>query len=88
MSNYSLKEYTEKCPYCGSECEADWVDVDVSLVQCGPFHCENCGASEIGPYDDEYQEVGRQYEIFTSRQLDLYGKIVDKFIVAPESSKR
>jgi len=43
----------ETCPYCGSECEADWCDVGVGYVQCGPFHCTVCGASEIGPHDDE-----------------------------------
>lgn len=29
--------------------EADWVDVGVGFVQCGPYHCDCCGASEIGP---------------------------------------
>ena len=51
MSAYDT--YTEICPYCDTECEADWVDVGVGLVQAGPFHCENCYASQIGPYDDE-----------------------------------
>lgn len=37
------------CPYCGATCEADWVDVGVGVVQCGPYHCFDCGASEIGP---------------------------------------
>lgn len=41
----------EPCPYCGNICDADWVDVGVGLVQCGPYHCD-CGASEIGPHDD------------------------------------
>ncbi len=45
--------WTEKCPYCGKRCEADWVDVGVGEVQCGPFHCDYCGASEIGPHDKE-----------------------------------
>ena len=41
------------CPYCGfEECEADWCDVEVGYVQCGPFVCFNCGASEVGPYDE------------------------------------
>lgn len=40
----------EPCPYCGEICYADWVDVGVGLVQCGPYHC-GCGASEIGPHD-------------------------------------
>ena len=42
---------TRPCPYCDTPCEADWVDVGVGHVQCGPFHCEACGASEIGPCD-------------------------------------
>jgi len=33
-------------------CDADWVDVGVGLVQCGPYHCGACGASEIGAYDE------------------------------------
>lgn len=43
---------TERCPYCGEVCEADWVDVGVGLVQCGPYHCEKCGAIEIGAFDN------------------------------------
>lgn len=35
------------CPYCGYQfCSADWADVGVGLVQCGPFFCPECGASE------------------------------------------
>ncbi len=44
----------EPCPYCGTLCDADWVDVGVGLVQCGPYHCD-CGASEIGPHDTPRQ---------------------------------
>ena len=40
------------CPYCGNRCFADWCDVDVGHVQCGPYHCISCLASEIGPHDD------------------------------------
>ena len=41
------------CPYCGTETEADWVDVGVGMQQCGPYYCENCGASQIGGFDTE-----------------------------------
>lgn len=41
----------EPCPYCGEMCQADWCDVGVGWVQCGPFHCMDCMASEIGQYD-------------------------------------
>lgn len=47
----------EPCPYCGTRCHADWCDVGVpgALRQVGPFHCDACGASEIGANDKERQ---------------------------------
>ena len=49
MTYGAYDEPTEECPYCKEEMEADWVDVGVGSVQCGPYHCQSCGASEIGP---------------------------------------
>lgn len=40
------------CPYCATLCECDVVDVGVGLQQCGPYHCRECHASEVGPHDD------------------------------------
>lgn len=37
---------TQACPYCNAQCECDWVDVGVGFVQCGPYYCPDCGASE------------------------------------------
>lgn len=48
----SYNEPTENCPYCGNTCYADFVDVGVGFVQCAPYFCEHCGASEIGAYDE------------------------------------
>ena len=62
------------CPYCGDEeCDADGVSVGVGLVQCGPYHCMNCGAIEIGSADSSVElsekeaetgwyRPGREYE--------------------------
>lgn len=50
---YGQHEPTEPCPYCKIPCRADFVDIGVGFQQCGPFHCEQCGASEIGPFDEE-----------------------------------
>ncbi|WP_433748302.1 hypothetical protein [Paenibacillus amylolyticus] len=63
-SNYRSYDDPEPCPYCGDDCHADFVDVGVGMVQCGPYHCESCGASEIGPelsdwYVGERDEYGR-----------------------------
>jgi hypothetical protein len=41
------------CPYCGYPCHADFVDVEVGMIQCGPYHCDSCGATQIGPHDKE-----------------------------------
>jgi hypothetical protein len=35
--------------------DCDRVDVEVGEIQCGPYHCDNCGASEIG---HEAMELG------------------------------
>ncbi len=51
--SYGDHEPTENCPYCKTVCRADFVDIGVGMQQCGPFHCNACGASEIGPYDAE-----------------------------------
>lgn len=59
---YGDHEPTEDCPYCGTVCRADFVDVGVGYTQCGPFHCENCGASEIGPYDKKRIRSSREVE--------------------------
>lgn len=50
---YGEHEPTENCPYCGTVCRADFVDVGIGFTQCGPYHCDSCGASEIGPYDKD-----------------------------------
>lgn len=50
---YGNLEPKERCPYCNALCCADFVDVGVGYVQCGPYHCERCQASEIGPNDKE-----------------------------------
>lgn len=50
---YGEMEPKERCPYCSSLWCADFVDVGIGYIQCGPYHCERCGASEIGPYDEK-----------------------------------
>ena len=41
------------CPYCNCpDCFADWVDVGIGRVQCGPFYCPQCKASERSSLDN------------------------------------
>ena len=49
---YGESEPTRDCPYCGEECFADFVDIGVGCVQCGPYYCHGCESSEIGAYDN------------------------------------
>lgn len=53
---------TVPCPYCKEACECDWVDVGVGEIQCGPYFCENCGASEIGPEHDKVKSTLSEFE--------------------------
>ena len=55
-------EPTEACPYCGEEMRADFVDNGVGMVQCGPYHCYKCNASEIGPEIDDWYYKDREGE--------------------------
>jgi hypothetical protein len=48
-----MSDYTTTCPHCGATCECDLADVGVGYVQCGPYHCEACGASEAGSSDED-----------------------------------
>jgi hypothetical protein len=57
---YGQHEPTELCPYCKTPCTADFVDIGVGFQQCGPYHCEQCGASEIGPYDEPRELTGAE----------------------------
>lgn len=50
---YGEQEPKERCPYCGALCCADFVDIGVGFQQCGPYHCEGCGSSQIGPNDED-----------------------------------
>ena len=41
MSGYTYgeKEPIRRCPYCEGITHADFVDVGVGFMQCGPYHC-------------------------------------------------
>jgi hypothetical protein len=48
---------TETCPYCGEECEAEFVDIGVGMQQVTPYECHKCHAYQAGPYDKpEYHQ--------------------------------
>lgn len=57
---YGDLEPKERCPYCGASCHADFVDIGVGYQQCGPYHCERCGASEIGAFDNYVERTDRE----------------------------
>jgi hypothetical protein len=55
--SYGELEPKEPCPYCGTLCHADFVDIGIGYQQCGPYHCDNCKASEIGPEYMSYMDT-------------------------------
>ena len=53
--NMCLAEPIEKCPDCGANMRAEWVDIGFGPYSCqaGPFHCEECGYVQGGCPADE-----------------------------------
>lgn len=79
---------SKPCPYCRMDMEADWVDVGVGMVQCGPYHCWNCGASEIGPELDDYCYKDREgNNIYLPAKRQYYGYAKKKFRPKEDYSK-
>ena len=64
MSGHAYGEpaHVEPSPYCGHPTEADYVDIGVGMIQCGPFHCAACKASQIGPCDNPRELTEREKE--------------------------
>lgn len=46
-------KHIEICPYCGELMHCDLVDIGVGEIQCAPYYCGACGASEIHISDDK-----------------------------------
>lgn len=42
---------SEMCPYCGTVCYAEFVNIGVGMQQVTPYRCDFCGAVQIGAYD-------------------------------------
>jgi endogenous inhibitor of DNA gyrase (YacG/DUF329 family) len=73
----SIEDADVFCPYCGSECEAEWVDLGIDIVQAGPFCCPSCEASEIGGFaeDETYSEQELQtgwFEPAREKEVSLH----------------
>jgi hypothetical protein len=81
----AASQNTVACPYCGHpETHAEWVDVGIGSIQCGPYHCEQCEATEIGPHDTagELTEEERRTGWYRPGKLPpevstIGGKLVD-----------
>ena len=63
-----------KCPYCGEECEAEWVDIGVGMQQVSPYICTFCHAVEAGPFDDELERADQKtgwYKPTTTQENEI-----------------
>lgn len=73
------------CPYCEyDDCRADFVDVGVGMVQCGPYYCPRCEASEISSRDareltEREKEAGRYepHSPVSETANSYHGELVD-----------
>ena len=79
---------TMPCPYCQFPMEADWVDVGVGMVQCGPYHCENCNASQIGPEYDEVMHTLSEQEKKTGFYTNRISPLANQHNGKPISHKQ
>ena len=78
----------KECPYCQEMMDADWVDVGVGMVQCGPYHCYHCEASEIGPeMDDWYYKDREGNTIYTQGKRRYWSYAKKKFRPSKDYSK-
>jgi hypothetical protein len=81
---YEKSEPKRECPYCGTLTWADFVDIGLGFIQCGPYHCDNCQAYEIGPYDkekvlSEEEERTGWYKPETSKEFTSGNLLEGKF---------
>lgn len=53
-----------KCPYCGSSnVEADFVDIGVGMMQCGPYCCFDCHAYQLSPEERQRDVTEEEYHV-------------------------
>lgn len=64
-------EPPEACPYCKDQMSAEFVDIGVGSVQASPYHCQTCGASEIGPelQDWYYKDRAGKLLLLTAKRV-------------------
>lgn len=79
LYGYSNRSY---CPYCGEIIYCDEVDIGIGWQQCGPYHCEACGASEIHPndtlpLDEDEEETGFYKNRISPIANTSHGKLVN-----------
>lgn len=70
------------CPYCGEIIYCDEVDIGIGWQQCGPYHCEACGASEMHPndtlpLDEDEEETGFYKDRISPVANTSNGKLVN-----------
>lgn len=53
MSQPLFAEFLDPCPFCNGPTDAEFVDIGVGFQQVSPARCNDCGAVQFNPYDDE-----------------------------------
>jgi len=85
---YGDDEPTAQCPYCSETMSADFVDIGVGYTQCGPYHCNACGASQIGPEGDKDATEEERETGFYKNQISPYANTCQGAIVDHKTAKQ
>jgi len=85
---YGDEEPTAPCPYCAESMTADFVDIGVGYTQCGPYHCDSCGASQIGPEGSENATEEERKVGFYRNQISPHANTCQGVIVDHKTAKK
>lgn len=79
--------YHNICPYCGEIIECDLVDIGVGFQQCGPYYCDQCGASEIHPDDKLQLDEDEKYTGFYKNRISPLANTCEGVLVSHTVAK-
>ena len=85
---FNTFEGGDVCPYCGSIMECDTVNVGIGYQQCGPYHCKECGASEIHHSDTLELDEDEQMTGFYKNRISPIANTCCGHLVSHVEAKR
>lgn len=81
-------DFHEVCPYCGNIMTCDTVDIGIGYQQCGPYYCEQCGASEIHNSDKLQLDKDEQMTGYYKNRISPIANTCCGHLVSHNEAKR